>query len=87
MAHALRQNARQTRRCLVLPARARDARDNPRRLGHLRRQEWNAQPQLVQTAIQLFGVAIDALGEDRRSAVPGVVEILLGVLVDSEEKL
>lgn len=46
-----------------------------------------AQPQLARTAIQLFGVAIDALGEDGRSAVPGVVDILLDVLVDSEEKL
>ncbi|GAA5866298.1 hypothetical protein JCM3774_006608 [Rhodotorula dairenensis] len=46
-----------------------------------------AQPQLARTAIQLFGIAVDALGEDGRSAVPGVVDILLDVLVDSEEKL
>ncbi|GAA5980986.1 hypothetical protein JCM10908_003941 [Rhodotorula pacifica] len=46
-----------------------------------------AQPQLARTAIQLFGVAVDALGEEGRSSVPGVVDILLDVLVDSEEKL
>lgn len=46
-----------------------------------------AQPQLARTAIQLFGVAVDALGADGRAAAPGIVDILLDVLVDSEQKL
>ncbi|GJN92260.1 hypothetical protein Rhopal_005290-T1 [Rhodotorula paludigena] len=46
-----------------------------------------AQPQLARTAVQLLGVAIDALGEDGKTSAPAVVDVILDVLVDSEEKL
>lgn len=46
-----------------------------------------AQPQLARTAIQLFGVAIDALGADGRSSAPPIVDVVLDILTDSEERL
>lgn len=45
-----------------------------------------AQPQLARTAIQLFGVAIDALGADGRSSAPPIVDVVLDILTDSEER-
>ncbi|GAA5886649.1 hypothetical protein JCM16303_001398 [Sporobolomyces ruberrimus] len=45
------------------------------------------QPQLARTAVQLFGVAVDALGEEGKSSAPAVVDVLLDILTDSEEKL
>ncbi|GAA6006564.1 hypothetical protein JCM10207_004975 [Rhodosporidiobolus poonsookiae] len=45
------------------------------------------QPQLARTAIQLLGVAVEGLGEDGKNSVPSVVDVLLDVLVGSEEKL
>ncbi|GAA5903256.1 hypothetical protein JCM8208_002254 [Rhodotorula glutinis] len=46
-----------------------------------------AQPQLSRTAIQLFGVAIDALGEEGRSSAPAIVDVVLDLLTDSEDRL
>lgn len=46
-----------------------------------------AQPQLARTAIQVFGIAVDAMGEDGGSAAPAIVDVLLDVLTDSEDKL
>ncbi|BGP36520.1 U3 snoRNP protein [Rhodotorula kratochvilovae] len=46
-----------------------------------------AQPQLARTALQLFGVAVDALGEEGRSSAPAIVDVVLDVLTDSEERL
>jgi len=43
--------------------------------------------QLARTAVQLFGVAVDALGEEGKSSAPAVVDVLLDILTDSEEKL
>ncbi|GAA6061993.1 hypothetical protein JCM10212_004271 [Sporobolomyces blumeae] len=45
------------------------------------------QPQLARTAVQLFGVAVDALGEDGKTSAPAVVDVLLDILTDSEDKL
>ncbi|GAA5909110.1 Utp20p [Sporobolomyces salmoneus] len=45
------------------------------------------QPQLARTAVQLFGVAVDALGEEGKNSAPAVVDVLLDILTDSEEKL
>ncbi|GAA5994163.1 hypothetical protein JCM5350_006337 [Sporobolomyces pararoseus] len=45
------------------------------------------QPQLARTAVQLFGVAVDALGEEGKSSAPAVVDVLLDILTDSEDKL
>ncbi|GAA5862548.1 hypothetical protein JCM1840_004222 [Sporobolomyces johnsonii] len=45
------------------------------------------QPQLARTAVQLFGVAVDALGEEGKSSAPAVLDILVDILTDSEEKL
>ncbi|GAA5834879.1 hypothetical protein JCM11251_002051 [Rhodosporidiobolus azoricus] len=63
-----------------------DTRDNL--LGML--HSWagkKAQPQLARTAIQLLGVSIEGLGEEGRSPAPAILDVLLDVLVDSEEKL
>ncbi|KAJ8296970.1 U3 small nucleolar RNA-associated protein 20 [Rhodotorula toruloides] len=46
-----------------------------------------AQPQLARTAIQVFGIAVDAMGDDGRSAAPAIVDVLLDVLTDSEDRL
>ncbi|GAA5945352.1 hypothetical protein JCM3775_002195 [Rhodotorula graminis] len=46
-----------------------------------------AQPQLSRTAIQLFGVAVDALGDEGRASAPAIVDVVLDILVDSEERL
>ncbi|GAA6031952.1 hypothetical protein JCM8097_003358 [Rhodosporidiobolus ruineniae] len=46
-----------------------------------------AQPQLARTAIQLLGVALEGLGEEGKTAAPPVVDVVLDILVDSEEKL
>ncbi|GAA5859644.1 hypothetical protein JCM8547_006176 [Rhodosporidiobolus lusitaniae] len=46
-----------------------------------------AQPQLARTAVQLLGVAVDGLGEGGKSSTPAIVDVLLDILVDSEEKL
>ncbi|BGP12578.1 hypothetical protein JCM10213_004835 [Rhodosporidiobolus nylandii] len=46
-----------------------------------------AHPQLARTAIQLLGVAVDGLGEEGKSSVPAIVDVLLDVLTDSEERL
>lgn len=45
------------------------------------------QAQLCRTAIQLFGIAIEALGEDGKSAVPNILSILKAVLIESDESL
>jgi U3 small nucleolar RNA-associated protein 20 len=45
------------------------------------------QPQLARTAVQLLGVAVDGLGEEGKSSAPAIVDVLLDILVDSEEKL
>ncbi|BGP21593.1 armadillo-type fold domain containing protein [Rhodotorula toruloides] len=45
------------------------------------------QPQLARTAIQVFGIAVDAMGDDGRSAAHAVVDVLLDVLTDSEDRL
>ncbi|GAA5956052.1 hypothetical protein JCM21900_002578 [Sporobolomyces salmonicolor] len=45
------------------------------------------QPQLARTAVQLFGVAVDALGEEGKSSAPAVLDVLVDILADSEEKL
>ncbi|GAA5897320.1 hypothetical protein JCM6882_001857 [Rhodosporidiobolus microsporus] len=63
-----------------------DTRDNLLSMLH----SWagkKAQPQLARTAIQLFGVAIEGLGEDGRGAALPILDVLLDVLVESEEKL
>jgi len=46
-----------------------------------------AQPQLSRTAIQLLGVAVDALGAEGRSSAPAIVDVVLDILTDSEERL
>ncbi|GAA5969246.1 hypothetical protein JCM11641_007524 [Rhodosporidiobolus odoratus] len=51
---------------------------------------WAAQKahaQLARTAIQLLGVAVDGLGEQGKLSAPAIVDVLLDLLVDSEEKL
>lgn len=45
------------------------------------------QSQLARTAIQLFGVAIDALGDDGKTAAPTILAVLSGVLEESDELL
>lgn len=45
------------------------------------------QPQLARTAIQLLGVAIDALGQDGASAAPTILDALASVLAASDETL
>lgn len=45
------------------------------------------QPQLARTAIQLLGVAIEALGADGRAAAPTILGVLAGVLTESDETL
>ncbi|SCZ90492.1 BZ3500_MvSof-1268-A1-R1_Chr1-3g02022 [Microbotryum saponariae] len=43
--------------------------------------------QLARTAIQLFGVAIDALGDEGKSATPPILDVLGDILDDSQERL
>lgn len=45
------------------------------------------QPQLARTAIQLFGLAIEALGEDGKSTAPAILLVLGNILKESEELL
>jgi U3 small nucleolar RNA-associated protein 20 len=45
------------------------------------------QPQLARTAIQLFGVAIEALADDGKDSAPAILKVLSGILADSEELL
>lgn len=45
------------------------------------------QPQLARTAIQLFGIAIEALGENGKSTAPAILAVLKTVLVESDELL
>ncbi|SCV68516.1 BQ2448_637 [Microbotryum intermedium] len=45
------------------------------------------QTQLARTAIQLFGVAIGALGEEGKSAAQPILDVLGDVLDDSQERL
>lgn len=46
------------------------------------------QPQLARTAIQLFGVAIDALGQEKgKAAAPAVLEVLAEALQGSQDRL
>ncbi|KAK4703278.1 U3 small nucleolar RNA-associated protein 20, partial [Phenoliferia sp. Uapishka_3] len=45
------------------------------------------QPQLARTAIQLLGVATEALGQDGRGTAPTILEALANVLIESDRVL